>query len=258
MSEANTELLRQGIERNLGAVISLPSAGMLRHHKSRFLASLDGGILMEAPMADLLLINELIGNKSPCGVAFRNNAFKVMFASAIRRLQPNWKINELASVDAMILEFPAEVKSIQRRSNYRAPVPMDFGLSLRVWRIGDRTYYKEHPLASQEIKVELKNLSVGGVGIRLLFRGDRAPEVFTDERVRVQLVYGEHDLLLEGRMRAPTATLPDQTILTGIQFKKLENNLEGRQQMAALTRIVGELQRDEARKMRNGLVARAS
>jgi hypothetical protein len=143
-------------------------------------------------------------------------------------------------------------------ANYRAPVPLDFGISMRVWRIGDRTYLKEQPLSAQEIKAEIKNLSVGGVGLRALCKGDEPPKICPDERLRIHLVYGEQNLLIEGRMRVPTARLPDGSVLTGIQFKKLENNLEGRQQLAILTRIVGELQRDEARKMRNGLIARAS
>jgi hypothetical protein len=38
-----------------------------------------------------------------------------------------------------------------------------------------------------------------------------------------------------------------------VQFKKLQNDLEGRQNVAALTQIVGELQRDEVRRIRLGL-----
>jgi len=51
MADNNEEILRQAIARNLGAVLSLPSAGMLRHCKSRFLSELDGGILFESPAA---------------------------------------------------------------------------------------------------------------------------------------------------------------------------------------------------------------
>jgi hypothetical protein len=38
-----------------------------------------------------------------------------------------------------------------------------------------------------------------------------------------------------------------------VQFKTLENNLDGRQILAQLTRIVGELQREEVRRLRLGL-----
>ena len=60
-------------------------------------------------------------------------------------------------------------------------------------------------------------------------------------------------MILEGRMRNPFAPPDGDTIITGIQFKKLENDLEGRKVMSQLTRLLGELQREEIRRMRLGL-----
>jgi hypothetical protein len=37
-TSANLQTLKQAIARNAAAVISLPSGGMLRYHKTRFLA----------------------------------------------------------------------------------------------------------------------------------------------------------------------------------------------------------------------------
>jgi hypothetical protein len=42
-------------------------------------------------------------------------------------------------------------------------------------------------------------------------------------------------------------------VRTGIVFKPLDQDLEGRQTLAALTRIVGQLQRDEVRRHRLGI-----
>jgi len=54
-------------------------------------------------------------------------------------------------------------------------------------------------------------------------------------------------------MREPTAEPTNGNILAGVEFKKLENNLEGRQLLATLTRLVGELQRTEISEFREGL-----
>jgi hypothetical protein len=42
----------------------------------------------------------------------------------------------------------------------------------------------------------------------------------------------------------------DNTVALGIQFRKLKDAIEGRQTRAALTQIIGQLQRDEIRRGR--------
>ena len=257
MADNNEELLRQAVARNLGAVLSLPSAGMLRHCKSRFLAELDGGILFESPASEAALITELIAKQQPCGVSFRTGVNKVMFASPIIRAESAWQMNAQSVIDAVLLQFPTQIKSIQRRSNYRVEVPGDCELSIRVWRIPERAYLKEQPMAVQEIKTSIRDLSIGGVGVRFTGKDNQPPLVGTEDRLRVLMSYQNESLIMEGRMRVPTARMPDNTLVTGIHFKKLENDLEGRKMLATLTRIVGELQRNEVRRIRLGLAKSA-
>ncbi len=248
MPENNSEMLQQAVARNTGAVLSLPSAGMLRHHKSRFLGEVDGGVLMEAPPGEGPLIADLVTTADPCGVSFRHGVNKVMFASPILKTQAGFRINAGTTLDAVLLAMPREIKSLQRRADYRVEIRTDSGIAIRVWRIGDRSYLKDQPLSAQEIKTEICNLSVGGAGVRFLGKDGASPKVTADDRLRVQLTFDGNKLLIEGRMRTETAVLSDGTISTGIHFKKLDKDLEGRQITAQLTRIVGELQREEARR----------
>lgn len=257
MADNNEEILRQAVARNLGAVLSLPSAGMLRHCKSRFLAELDGGILFESPVTESALITELIAKQQPCGVSFRTGVNKVMFAAPIIRAESAWHMNADSVVDAVLLQFPTQIKSIQRRSNYRVEVPPDCEMSVRVWRIGERAYLKEQPMAALEIKTVVRDLSTGGVGVRFSGKDKEPPVVGTEDRLRILMTYQNESLIMEGRMRAPTARTADNSVVTGIHFKKLENDLEGRKMLATLTRIVGELQRNEVRRIRLGLAKSA-
>jgi hypothetical protein len=71
--------------------------------------------------------------------------------------------------------------------------------------------------------------------------------------LRIELSHAGNKMLLEGRMRHPVAPTKEKQFRAGIQFKALENNLDGRQLLAQLTRIVGELQREEVRRLRLGL-----
>jgi c-di-GMP-binding flagellar brake protein YcgR len=253
MADKNVEMLLQAVARNQGAVLSLPSAGMLRHYKSRLLAEHEGGILVESPGGESALIQELIEKRTPCGISFRGGTSKVMFASPILRPEIGWRINADTVVDAVLLEFPTQIKALQRRANYRVDIPLDADLSLRVWRIAERAYIKEQPMAAQEIKAKIRDLSTGGVGVTLFGKDNQKPLVSTADRLRVMLRYGEQSLIVEGRMRSPTGESGANTIVTGIQFKKLENDLEGRRVLTQLTRIVGELQREETRRIRLGL-----
>jgi hypothetical protein len=253
----NIDMLRDAAARNLAAVLSLPSAGMLRHHKSRFLGELHGGFLMEAPANEGPLIDALIIDKQPCGVSFRNGVYKVMFASPLRQIQRGWQLGSGTLVDALLLETPSQIKSMQRRSNYRVEIPNDSGLAIRVWRIGDRAYIKEQPMSAQEIKTELRDISTGGVGVRFIGKDGELPKITPDDRLRIQLAVRDLKLIIEGRMRPPTKPPENGIVITGIHFKKLENDLEGRQTAAQLTRIVGELQREEIRRTRLGLAKSA-
>lgn len=254
MPDNDADILREAIARNVAAVLSLPSAGMLRHHKSRLLTESEGGILMEAPPNEPALINALLSSKEPCGVSFRNGSYKVMFIAPLLELLQGWQINAQTKVDAVVLEFPKSVKALQRRANYRVEVPSDFEMSVRIWRISDRAYLKDQPMAAQEVKAQVRDISIGGLGVRLFGKDDNLPTISSEDRLRILLKCGDQMMVMEGRMRAGTMR-PQQgnALITGIQFKKLQNDLEGRQITTQLTRIVGELQRAEARRMRLGL-----
>src|SRR5581483_10033609 len=246
MANNGVEMLIDAIARNSAIVLSLPSAGMLRHHKSRFLSDAPDGFWVEAAAGDRALVDELIAKQSAVGVSFRAGPQKVSFVVPILKRVPEFRVNAQTVVEAVQLTFPAEVKAIQRRSNYRVRVPEDSELSLRVWRIAEHFFLTDKPMASQELLAKIRDISIGGLGVTLLPKGEEPPKVLAGERLRVSLRYRELDeLILEGRVRYLPQPKNDGPIRAGIQFKKLENDLEGRQNLACLTRIVGELQREE-------------
>jgi c-di-GMP-binding flagellar brake protein YcgR len=257
MADKDQEFLRQAIARNTGVVLSLPSAGMLRHHKSRFIRGNEQGILIEAPQGEYILIDQLIAESKPVGISFKLGSNKVMFAGAILQTVKNATLNDDTTLDALLIPWPQDLKSLQRRADYRVDIPGSCPITINVWRIGEKANCRALPLTNQEVKAELRNLSTGGAGVRLVGQDDRPPKISTEDRLRVQIGFRENLLILEGRMRNPAAAPTDNVVFTGIQFKKLEDDLEGRRTIAQLTRIVGELQREELRRMRVGLTLSA-
>jgi hypothetical protein len=258
MPDKNIELVQDAAARNVSAVLSLPSAGMLRNHKSRFISDLKDGILLEAPPGEDALIAELVRTKSPCAVSFRSGIHKVMFAARIQRIEKGWKLNDLTIVDTVLVEWPTDVKASQKRATYRVDVLPDSNISVRVWRLGPTEYFKAQPSATKEVQAEVKNISTGGIGVKLIGKDGALPIIGVEDRLRIELKVNEQVIVVEGKMRAPATPPKDDFVITGIQFKKLEDNLEGRQTLAQLVRVVGELQREELRMARMGLINKAS
>jgi hypothetical protein len=256
MSPTVQEILAVAVSRNVGVVVSMPSAGLLRHHKSRFLAADDGGYWIESVHSETLLIEELIDSGRPVWFSFRSAGKRVTFSSPLKREEKAYQVNEEMTTRALLVAAPApdRIKFIQRRSGYRVSITSDTGLIARVWRISPKATMADRPMRATELNVEVKDFSVGGLGV--IFRPDDAGEikVGTEDRLRVELTYGQVVLLLEGRMRLPNKIdqVPDQ-LRTGIQFKPPEGDMEGRKQFGRLNGILGELQRGEIRRFRLGL-----
>src|SRR4051812_32450684 len=193
------KLVREAISRNSGVVLSLPSAGLLRHHKSRFLADGPDGFWVESVPSEQALLDELIASATPVGLSFRTGLQKVMLASPVLKREPQYKLNNDLSVEALLMAHPEQVKSIQRRANYRVPVNTDF--KVRIWRIPVGAYIGDRPMAAQEVPGELVDISIGGIGVRLRGRNGQPPKVSPEDRLRIELTYTEQSLLVEGRLR---------------------------------------------------------
>jgi hypothetical protein len=226
---------------------------MFRNHKSRFVCGIEGGILVEAPADDRALIAELVRDQTPCVVSFRSGAYKVSFATPIRRAEPSWWLNNETVVNALLLEFPAKITASQKRSDYRVEIPPHTDISVRIWRLARHEDLKIEPPPEREVTAEVLDASTGGVGVKLIGSEGQKPKICTEDRLRIVLTFNGEGLILEGRMRAPSVLPEGHTIITGIQFKVLEDNLEGRKTKARLLRIVGDLQRAELRMSKLGV-----
>ena len=254
MPDLVIQQLQDAIARNTAAVLSLPSAGMLRHQKARFLAEADdGSFWMECSPEDRPLIDELIANQTPAGISFKTSQIKSVFTAPIQQRMDDYRINADNTVCAVRVKYPATVKQMQRRLNYRAPVPKDGEIRLEVWRMAPRVPLRDRPAASARVEAELIDVSSGGIGVLFIGVDGKPPLVCQEDRLRILITAGEIELLVEGSMLTPRPGTDPSKIRTGVAFKAMENNLEGRQSLAKLTKIIGELQRQEARRARLGV-----
>jgi c-di-GMP-binding flagellar brake protein YcgR len=255
MPGSDNQPLKDAIARNAGLVLSLPSAGMLRHSKSRFLGECDDGFWIESNPAERVLIDALVVSQQPAGISFKAGVNKVIFTTPLIRRDEQYKVNADITVEALLLKRPDVVKAIQRRNNYRVPVPKDAEVAVRMWRINERAVLRDRPMAAQEVQVQIRDLSLGGMGCTLFGKDGQPPVISGEDRLRIQIAAKDHSILVEGRMKHPAARPKTDVVRAGIQFKALENSLEGRQTLATLTRVIGELAREEVRRLRLGIKA---
>jgi hypothetical protein len=254
MAEMKLEILQAAIARNSAAVISLPVGASLHHCKSRFLAEDGDAFWVEADPKQSAIVDELTARQTLVGVAFRAGPNRAIFATPILRREPRYRVNPELAVEAWLLRLPKQISAVQRRSNYRVAVPAGDDMTVRVWKIPEYWILRDCPPASMEITATVHDLSTGGIGLLMPPKRGQPVQVAPNSRLRIQIKYGEAEILAEGRTRHAIATL-DLMLRVGVQFSKLENNINGRQTLAKLTTLVGQLRREEARHLRLGIAA---
>lgn len=245
----NFELLQQLIERNSPAILSLPSAGMLRHHTTRFLAGTDDGFWIESTPDDASLVDELIAAEAPVGVVCKHADKSLAFAVPIRHREPSFRVNPTTRAEALFLPLPDNFRKEQRRKSYRVSLPLEHPYAIKLWRIPEHAVLRDRPLAALEIPAKLKNLCVNGMGVLCMpGRDKQPPKMLINERIRVQLTYGKDPLIFEARVmhRRPAG----ENVVAGLMFQKLDKDLEGRRIAAKINELVGLLSREELKRNR--------
>lgn len=253
-------LLREAIARNATMVLSLPTAGPLRHHKTHFLADAGDGFWVASVADDLQLIQQMIASQAPTGVSFRSGETKVIFATSIQYFEPDFQSTQAvderaaAAVPALLLRFPSEIRAVQRRKSFRVGIiPGSSDLRVKLWTMPEHAALRDKPAANREMLCEPRDISNGGIGVTIRPPGDKPPSVSAGDRVRVQISLRETTALLEGRVRYVPRQLKDGSFRAGVQFRSLDDTKDDRLASSQLNKIVNELQRDQIRRRKLGL-----
>lgn len=239
--------LSDAISRGAGLVMSLPLSAGLTHHKSQFLSEEPGGVWVRVP--DAGLVDQVIGNQASVGVTFKTENVRRIFVTRILRREANHPLPHGGCTDAVMLAHPGEIKSVQRRSHYRVRILPGSGLTFDCWIITRHADLKERPLPSQRVKLELRDISLGGAGIILLPSNGKPGGLSFDDRLRVQVKLNGIELLVEGRVRAPDSVI-DGAVKTGIRFHFLDDGVDARLKVSQLARIIAQLELQQVKAIR--------
>jgi c-di-GMP-binding flagellar brake protein YcgR len=252
MPPTAADVLRDSIARNVAIAVTVPATHLMEAQRSRLLAEEPGGngIWIES-LPDLNgLMETLRAMGTAIGVSFRSGEHVVLFSAPVLRQEPAFRLSADVTVDATLLAWPSDVRLTQRRRGYRVKLPLDAPLKARVWRA---PYGTEN--WGPEIRAELRDLSIGGMG--LILRPAAAdvpvPKVDTGDRMKVELVLPRKEpLVLPGRLRQPPLKMHDGSVRVGVDFDAVDATIEGRRALGQVSRLVAELQRTHARRRRAG------
>lgn len=254
MRSDNLAGLEEAIAVRAPAVLSLPSSGAARHIRTHFVCRADEGVWISAAEADRSLLADLIGASQRVAVSFRAGLNRVAFTSRLLQWSEQLPAEVGHTAAAVLLDFPKETRISQRRNHYRVGIDSSSDLQVRAWRIADDANYRARPLPSQEIAAEARNLSVGGMGLRLRPRDGELLDLAPGDRLRLSLVREEIEIVLEARIRhAPRRV--NGAIEVGVVFSRADGRLDARQALARITLLIGQMQREEARRNKLGLSA---
>ena len=250
MSGTPEQFLRNAVERGSAIVLTLPSGGMLRHYKSRFLGSDALGIWVEADIGEIPLLNALIAAGMPVGVSCKLGPEKLKFVTPIVRLDAALVISAASCVFAILIKHPTQVELRQRRTDYRIRIASPDEVGAQAWQIPEHVYLGDRPTAKQSLNLELSDLSIGGIGFVALAKNGSPPRVIDGERLRVSLSAQGSTILVEARVAFAMPDEAEMNIQCGAGFAHLERDVDGRQKLAWLGKIIGQLQRDEVKRHR--------
>jgi len=236
------------VGRNAGLVLSFPSSAGLSHHKSKFLSEDAAGIWVQAPESTET-IDLAIKAKSPIGVTFKRDNVRQVFASTLQRFDPSYQLPDGAKTPAVQIAAPSEVKAVQRRNNYRAQILPESGLTLDCWIITRHADLKERPLPSQRVKLEVRDISLGGAGVILQPVPGKPAPITVEDRLRIQVKLNGLELLVEGRVRTPDSVAVG-VIRTGIRFYFLDDGVDERLKVSQLAKIIAQLELKQVKAIR--------
>ena len=247
MNTPRPDPLETAVTQHVAAVLSIPADGTLLHSKVRFVA-LDGqSIWIETATEQTHFSQQIADGKTTVGMTFRLEQTKFIFTTVVAEIQQDGASLPVPPARLRLQRpNPSSVKSVQRRVGYRSSVSPTADCAVRAWKITEEQRLDKKAPSSSEVPLEIHDISEGGMGFSTKPRDGKPYELAVNQRLRVTVTFEGRELLVEGRVRH-YKTLPDLSLIVGVQFVQQANDPAGRQTSAGIQRVVSQLARHEAR-----------
>jgi len=236
------QLLSSAVARHAAIVLCLPTSGLIRHFRTKFLCEDTDGIWVELVTAADSQLQELIAGQHLVAGSFHAGNNRITFLTTLVRVDPTYRLNDQLAVPAVCLRRPSDYRAIQRRDAYRVSVPADSELKVELWTIAEDADLNASPAAEKQLKAEIRDLSTGGIGVVLQ---KSAEPIAAGTRIRCEIKLQELGVLLQGRLRLEASAADASVSMAGVMFDNLEIDVKGRETLDTLGRMIQQLQRTQ-------------
>jgi len=240
------ELLAEAVQQGTLLTLTQKAKSRWQTHKSRLLDMAPGrrALIVAYPTAAEGQTPEFLRGEQ-LGVALRHRNRKCLFAATV--LDANRMTGDQqgeGSLGSLWLSWPERIEQLQRRVYYRAPVPADAPIDVRLWPGGLTPEDPTAPHLPPGISGRVLDLSVGGMRVGIAAGDD--PGLQLNEVVGMAFSPEPHQppLVLEACFRHAEPLHPSGLSL-GLQFVGIELSPTGQIVLARLARTVSRLQRSQ-------------
>jgi c-di-GMP-binding flagellar brake protein YcgR len=235
-----SELLREAVARQTPVALSCRVCDGWAGFYSKFLQHAgDNELLLEYPWCDGSYIPELVTGQI-LGISFRRGPKRCVFSSSLvatRRVGVNG-----SEIPAILIAWPAEVFELQRRLDYRAPVPAGKRIIVSAQR-----QLQPAQAPDSAVQADLIDLSAGGMSLR--FSHEDYPQWNYNDVIHCTFTAGPDEPPFELTTRVRYAQQARDSLRIGLQWFGLEATEQGRQVLDRIIDLCAEYQQIEIQRV---------
>lgn len=244
MTEIQDQILTDFADNTAPCTLSMPNERLALLRRSRVLACDEESLWVSVDACDFKTLEKLIESQTAIHVTVRFGGKDTIFHSQPLGYRPNFITRDRDCIAALQLKRPERFSDTQRRKTFRVALNELDGVTLRLWRINEYVLIRDRVLPSQELPCRPKDLSEGGFGAMLFPANSEALNLKSNQRFRVELKFGRHEIVLEARLRYPEQTQrDDEHADCGFEFVTNDRDVDSRRNQQKLQMMLAEVQR---------------
>jgi c-di-GMP-binding flagellar brake protein YcgR len=242
MDTSTYYIFEQAVANRSEATVTVEIADAKHTIKGQFLDRTDEGFWFHPQRLAAPLASRIVHSKSPVVFQIGAAGACATFIAAATKFDPTHTIDD-APTPAFYCLAPADVSLIQRRAHFRTPASPKVPLALTAWKIPPHWILRDRPKPSSQVRVELIDISNGGLCLAVLPNKTGPEQLNPGDRVRIDLRFEDAEAILDAELIYQHPPEEERPARAGLAFKKLDATIEGRRALFILDRAIAALQR---------------
>jgi c-di-GMP-binding flagellar brake protein YcgR len=210
--------------------------------KIQFIDRTDDGFWLNVSAISANFANQIAIGGTPIVFQLGVPGACATFTAKCTRFDPQHSVDGVP-VRAIYCHAPDEVSLVQRRQFFRSSANPKVPIAITAWKVPAHWVLRDKPKPSSQLRVDLIDISNGGLCAAILPNKTGPDSVATRDRIRIELRFEEAEALLDGELIYQQPPELDRPFRAGIAFRKLDSTIEGRRALFVLDRVIAALQR---------------